>query len=584
MRRLSLLLGLLPALPIVLAAGACNTEQPVEIGLVLLSPLGLLDEATGIRLTVFNAKGATCEPSGHVDAIPSGDGVQHFDLKHTGCAGGVGWCKEITLDRDGTEKMFAVVATGPAGILGEGCVTAKIDQDPLEINIKVQRYNPEACCDDGEVQPGEQCDFGPAAGAVPGCIGTTADEVCDPSCLAQEVLLSIDNTAAPALSNGPPGSKSQLSMAFCPGSAKVPNGLHSVFRNNDANTAIGGSDIHVRTLDSSLYTVTDPFPHSQQLRLPLLCTDVAGTGIVRQQETPAIAPVGTGAIAIAYASDGAQPTLFDIMLNVQNPDGCADAPAIEVSMTGADPPPGSVNPDVAGGPADAALIVWTRGGRVLGRIRQTNGALLPSGSELDIAQNATAVRVAGSGLGWVVAYQGSGAGDADGIFTKTVTVGAVTGPETPVNVATDGLQDQSDIAMLDDGRFAVVWHSKGDIYFQRYDAAGMRVAGDQDAPLNTVTAGEQQFPAVAAGVGSFAVAWEDGSGGIAARFAGGSTGFGYNHVTGQNDAFSAAHPGVVGQRHLPAVAIGGGGFVAIGWQDDSQGHPGVYVRRFPLPR
>jgi hypothetical protein len=36
-------------------------------------------------------------------------------------------------------------------------------------------------------------------------------------------------------------------------------------------------------------------------------------------------------------------------------------------------------------------------------------------------------------------------------------------------------------------------------------------------------------------------------------------------------------------RRAPAVAIGGGGFVAFGWQDDSAVRPGLYVRRFPLP-
>ena len=45
----------------------------------------------------------------------------------------------------------------------------------------------------------------------------------------------------------------------------------------------------------------------------------------------------------------------------------------------------------------------------------------------------------------------------------------------------------------------------------------------------------------------------------------------------------AEREGTSGMRTGPAVAIGGAGFVAIGWQDDSPTHFGVYVRRFPLP-
>jgi hypothetical protein len=168
-------------------------------------------------------------------------------------------------------------------------------------------------------------------------------------------------------------------------------------------------------------------------------------------------------------------------------------------------------------------------------------------------------------------------------------VSATGGVTTPVrvNTKTDGLQEQPDVAMLPDGKAIVVWRSDTDIFFQRFDAAGNAVAGDQDAPLHTTTDGEQANPA-GASAGSlgdfFAVAWEhSATGEIYARFVGGTEGFSYNSVTGQNDDFAASHPGIPGQRRLPAVAVGGAGHVAIGWQDDSQNHPGVSVRRFPLP-
>lgn len=134
----------------------------------------------------------------------------------------------------------------------------------------------------------------------------------------------------------------------------------------------------------------------------------------------------------------------------------------------------------------------------------------------------------------------------------------------------------------------MTWRSAGDIYFQRFAADGTPNAEDQAAPIHAVMDGEQSSPAAAAGgdFGDFfVVAWENRADGtVWARNVGGSTGFVYNSVTGQNDAYDAAHPGhLQGVRRSPMVAIGGGGAVAIGWQDDNPAYPGIYVRRFPLP-
>ena len=54
-------------------------------------------------------------------------------------------------------------------------------------------------------------------------------------------------------------------------------------------------------------------------------------------------------------------------------------------------------------------------------------------------------------------------------------------------------------------------------------------------------------------------------------------------MNGQNTDFVANIAGEVGQRVKPVAAIGGAGFLAIGWQDASASQPGVFVRRFPLP-
>ncbi|MFO0762310.1 MAG: hypothetical protein U0359_38075 [Byssovorax sp.] len=618
MRR-RLLLGLVPFAPLALVSSACSVE-PVDIGLVMRAPQGLLDKATSVQLSVFDADRAECSATGHVDKMPEGEGVQRFTLDSTGCTGGAAFCKTITLDKDGSSKMFAVVASNAAGVVAEGCTTATIDQDPLDVDITMQRYNPPGCCNDGVLQSGEQCDSGEAsakdcAGKAGGeCKGIVADAVCACDCTAQEILLSVDDQTLPGLKNKPARSKSHLAMTFAPGAAAYPNALRALFTNTGPD-AKGGADISERFLRQDLYPITDPPILQNQLALPIKCISTnAKPGTVRKQISPSIAVASSDTVAVVYASDEVTGGKSDIYLSPQNADGCADAhkctsdgecqtgtcvksgfndglcaPARTLNLPAASFP-GAQEPDVAAGGTNAVLAVWTRDHTVRGRIWKTSGALLPPNLEISIAPNASGARVAGETSGWKVVYQGAGQGDGDGIFLRSVSQTGVPGPEVRVNAVTDGVQDQPDIAMLEDGRFIVVWRSAGDIYFQRFGGNGLPIGQDQDHPIHVDTSGDQQRPAAAASVGYgdfFTVAWESvkdgGASNIMARFVGGTSGFRFNSVTGQNDEFSATQASVTGVRHLPAVAIGGGGYVAIGWQDDSDAHPGVYVRRFPLP-
>jgi hypothetical protein len=587
MRR-RLLLGLVPALPLLALAGSCgaDADAPVSIGLVLRAPAGLLDQANAIRLQVFDASKASCQATGHVSTVPAG--AQTFALQSTGCAAGVAWCKDITLDKDGSTKMFAVVASNAAGILAEGCATATINQDPLEVDIQVQRYLSPACCGNGKLEPGEQCE---SATTTTECPGIAADTVCAADCTSIEIPVDRKVGAPrPAVAT-----KSELAIAFCPGAPDygLQNGLRAVFTDTAAGTS-GGADVAIRAFDAGLHPLQDPSlilpePHP----VPLLCSDAKATkGSVNAQRTPSIAPIGADLVAVVYVSDELTATHDDIFLSAQGLDGCAEKAPVRVNDNS-----GAASPDVAaGGIAGTGLVVWTRAGQVLGRLvaRTVDAGDVPTltpqgGGSIAIAPNGAAPRVAGSASGWVVAYQGAGAGDGDGIFVRTVSPGGVVGPEIRVNTATDGVQEQPDVAMLSDGRFVVVWRSAGDVWLQRFDAAGQPAAHDQDEPLNTVRDDDQARPAVAASgdLGQFYVAaWESrlgGNGAIAARIVGGDSGFGYNSVSGQNDEFEASVPGAVGERRRPAVAIGGGGYVAIGWQDEAAAQPGLVVRRFPLP-
>ncbi len=596
MRR-RLLLALLPAAPLaLLLAGGCAGE-PVNIGLVMLSPQGLLDRASGLDLAVFDAAKSECLATGHAD-VPDDGTAQRFALEKTGCTGGAAWCKTIQLDKDGSTKMFVVTAKNAAGVIAEGCGTAVINQDPLDVSIQVKRFNPPACCGDGQLQSGEQCEVA-AAQAGPACSGIPADPVCGADCIAAELLLSIDNPTVPVLSNGAKGTKSDLALAFGPGAPTYPNALRALFVDRDTDKVKGASDIHERFLTRDLAPITTPSVLEAQLNLPLRCDDTTGPGIVKEQRSPDLAPVGDF-MAVVYASDEVVGGIFDIFLSPQTADGCADTPkcadgsdctsgvcapqgicATSVQLNSPGAAPGASEPHIAGGPGGRALVTWTRANNVYGRIWQTNGTLTPD-TEILIASNAAGARIAGFSDGWKVVYS-----SGDSIFASKVNPeGNVTSPVV-VNIVNNGAQDQPDIAALADGRSIIVWHGGGDIFFQRFDATGAAIEHDQEAPLNTVTLGDQQRPVVAAGANAgsfFAVAWETvDTGSISARFVGAGTGFGYNSITGQNDEFPAAHPAIAAERRRPAIAVGGDGYVVIGWQDESEEHHGIYVRRFPKP-
>jgi hypothetical protein len=606
-----LLLGLLPALPGALLAASCDS-RPVSLGLSLTAPEGLLSQATAVTLSVFDAAASSCKPTtGSVGAIPGS--AQVFPLGTTGCASGDAWCTTITLDKDGSDKAFAVVATKAGVTIAEGCATKTIDQDPLVVDIQVFRYSPPACCNDGILEPGEQCDTGVAAACgastpVGACSGIPESPICYCDCTAKEIPLSADDTMAPNLKNGTALTNSALALAFGPGGAENPEMLRAVFQASSGNTT-AGYDLHDAFRAADLYPITEPVPLSQQLQFPVLCSAVsASPGLARDQEAPALATTSDDTVVTVYQTDqNSLASVFDVYLSPQLPDGCVDQPPCaaqsdcqttcnlaaqkcEPAVQINDPTGGATDPHVAAGPPGMVLVTWTRTTGVYGRIWNSTGAMFPAMGELQIAPGDSASRVAGYSGGFRVVYQGNGTSESTGIFMRTVGQDGTIGSEVRVDNPVRGAPDQPNIAMLSDGTTLVVWHTQDDIWFQRYDAGGNPVPNDQSAPLNTTGALDetnQQHPAVTGANGYFVVAWESpnlmnpASGSIYARFVGATSGFGYNSVSGQNDDFSAVDPSVSGDRYAPAVAMSA--YVAIGWEDHATGHPGIYVRRFPPP-
>jgi hypothetical protein len=575
-------LGLYAVWSSVFALAAC-VEDRAPLGFVMRVTSGLLDTASAVELRV--SEGATCDPaSGRVT-----NEVDPTTFPLDRCEGG-SWCKTVTLDKDESTRVFHVLATNAGKELAEGCATATLDKDPLEVDIQVKPVVAPSCCNDGELQGTEQCDTGlpsptDCAGNPPpsgnnACVSILADAVCECDCLAKEIVLSVPGTN-PNTTNDP-GTKTELSLAFLGATA-----LRAAY--TDSQGVSGAPDINIRSLTPDFLTITEPPALSKQLRLPAECSLVQTSGIPREQRAASIAPVSATTTAIAYADSKTVPQRFDISLVAHSTTGCADVAPVKVNFTepASCPDPAACNgfPDVAGGPDGSALVVWNHNGQLRGRIWKTNGDLVPAGADIELGAMSSAgkPRVAGSSGGWIVAYTGA---EKDNVYvTRVDASGAVQGAPKRVNVIEDGEQDQPDVAMHPDGRALVVWRSGTSIYFQRFDAMGNESGNDQESALSREApdAATLAMPVAAAGGDWFAAAWASADGTIWARYIGKASGFGFNNVNGQNGPFLATHPGIKHQRSNPAIAIGK--FVAIGWQDADPSEPhGVIVRRLPLPR
>lgn len=562
-----------------LVVAAC-VQEPAHVGLQLRATAGALSEATAVKLLV--SEGSTCNTAtGHVQNESSPD---EFPLDRCGDAS---WCKSISLDKDSSTRVFHVIAERAGEVVAEGCAEATLDKDPLDVAIKVHRFVEPGCCNDGKVQATEQCDTGlasevdcggnPSQSGNNSCLSILADEVCECDCLAKEIVLSIPGDS-PTTTNTP-GSKSGLSLTFA-GTNQYPGALRSAY--TDEEGLSGSSDVNIRMLSSKFTAITDS-SFSKQLRLPAKCNLLLASGIARDQRNPSIAALSATSAAVAFEDNKLQPQQFNISLSVLGSDGCADADPVVVNV---DTASSCALPDVAGGAGGSALVVWNQGGKLRGRIRSSAGAFTPEADiEIDSIATGGRPRVTATSQGWVVAYP-----DASGANVMLATLdaaGGISGAPRRVNLVEGGAQ-APDVASLSSGRFVVVWSAGERIFFQRYDASGAEVSGDQDSALSEgappASAGSAA-PAVGAGGKWFVAAWVAADGTIWSRILGEAAGFGFNNVDGQNGAFLASHPGLPGTKHprvQPAVAIGE--YVAIGWQDQSAENPhGVIVRRFPMP-
>lgn len=311
----TLCLGALPVFLAVLGA-ACADEPAAEIGLVMAAPQGLLDDASSVALKVFAAEGRSCTEAGGPDTPP--EDPQEFQLSKEGCAAGSTWCGEITLPRDGTEQMFHVEARNATGLLAQGCATARIDQDPVQVNIRIVRYVPPPCCNDGILQTGELCDTGVEAatscegGPGAACGGVVADAVCNCDCSTVEI--PVDRIPSDPLAS--PAGQGSLSLVFAPGAGELQNGLRAVYQTSNSDSS---ADIGVRAFTADLFPIPTPPALGGPLRLQISCGGNS-TPLARGQRSPRAAVSGTN-VLVSFSSNTAQVGRFDVILSSLNQNG-----------------------------------------------------------------------------------------------------------------------------------------------------------------------------------------------------------------------------------------------------------------------
>ncbi len=572
-----------------IATGACaeTSEAPrVAIQTNLTLPKGVLDKVAKLSLTVLEGS-VTCDATAGQTTLPGGPSgakeVAKRDLATTGCAAGVKFCGDITVEKSDVLRVFSAVAKGPDdATLALGCAEAKVDQDTLPLAIKMFRYLAPPDCSDTIIQPTEQC--------APG--GTAA---CDATCQTKELLLSVGSTQN-GTQTGTAGDKTDPYLLWPAGAASGTQGRFFAFYTDKAVTGSGNVEVSLRAMTADLSPIgagESPALAAGSIYLPNGPTFPAPPAPFAQS-APSAAFLNGKYYVVFQDDTRTTQTGQDIHLRSMDAALVAEQGATPLGINGGPAGTGGTSgageaaiqgvPSIAAGPQGRMFIAWEDAGqgKIAGRTLSPPGTL-GNQNDLSTGNGNKGVSVAATTTGWVAVWQ-----SGTGIKLRVVNEdGTPQGSEQTVNEGGTATE-RPRVASLPDGRFAVTWSAGGDVFAQRYDAKGAKISGDQASAINDVVKdGDQMTPSIASTTsagGSYVVAWLDaGTSHVRARMLGGSSGFLFNNVNGQSSEFQASR--TEGRtRANPAVTSGGSGpFVAIGWEDKSSMGAGIIVRRFPLP-
>ncbi|WP_394849304.1 hypothetical protein LZC95_17890 [Pendulispora brunnea] len=590
MRGVRFLFGLLAGVVGVAACSSDDDPTRVSVGPSLLFPRGVFDNVRKLTLIVYDTSdGVDCAADGNVTG-PTGRRLATKELSSKGCADGVKFCGEVSIEQSNNVRVFFAEGLGGTGErVAVGCSKAIANQDAVPVEIKMRRFIKPAFCGSGAIEPTEQCE--------------KPDPTCDDSCHTSEVYLS-GGHGAPSTANGKPGDKRDPFFLWPTASSSASNAGRFVAFFGDQTP--GQTEVTMRVLSDAFAPYTGQGQEIQNFSFYLPNDNSAGAAFPPTAEGGnqfrPTAVYAAGNYYVVYDDDiGGSP---DISLrSMTSSFGAQQGRQDPVVINGANGEGGrQIRPSVALGTDGLLFIAWedVEGGRVHGRtFNLTTKALGPQHDDIGSGSSSHGIKVATLGTGGAAAgamYVATWESGTDIKMRLIRSDGALVGPEQTVNDAShSGVQSHPSVAALPDGRFAIVWadqgRKNGDIFIQRYKvtATGAQaVAGDQrDAINDVVSDGEQNAPVIASSSavgGSYVAAWVDfPSGHVRARFLGGDAGALFNHVDGQESEFQASIVSGRGRAN-PTVAVGGAGaYVAIGWEDTTNDpRAGIYGRRFPV--
>lgn len=566
-----------PVLPVLLLlAGimpSCqDTGEPVHASIRagLLSPKALLDRARRLEIRVLEA--ATCDEATGVTGGDAAREVVRRELGSVGCAEGARFCGDVNVDKSDAIRVFeAKAVTDTGGVVAVGCTSIAVDRDSVSLTIKMYRYVAPANCGDGVIQPTEQCEGESMA-------------LCDRQCQSNELLLSVGD-AGNHTDGGDVGDKTDPVFLW-PAQSGNAGRLLAFYTDRAVSSGTNNVEVGVRVMGDRLGAVTTP----PALANGSIFLPNGGAfppeAAPRQQSLPQAAFLQGKYYVVFQDDDSPGNAGLDIHLRAIDDAFLSEQGTTPLYVNGSQTTGEAAiqtAPAIAAG--DGRLFVaWEDAGqqKIAGRTL-TPPSTFGNQNDISTGTGNSRPRVAKVGAGWVTVWR-----SGTGIKLRAInTDGTPQGAEQTVNEGSEPA-DVPSVASLDDGRFAITWSAGGDVFVQRYDARGVKVAGDQTLPVNDVFRdGEQTAPSIAAtpaAGGSYVLVWLDAATNhVRGRFLGGSSGFLFNNVNGQATEFQASRT-QNHERANPTVSVGGAGpFVAIGWEDKSTSTPGIFARRFPLP-
>ena len=238
--------------------------------------------------------------------------------------------------------------------------------------------------------------------------------------------------------------------------------------------------------------------------------------------------------------------------------------------------------------ADGGFIVtWTSAGQdgsgtgVYARIFDALGS---GASEFRInqttvgIQQAPAIGVDSSTGDFVIAWEGSGTGDADGIFARRFRANGTTyGGEFRINTTTTDNQYDPAIAVGQDGQFMVVWDDAVGTHGRRFNSSGVALDAADQLLHSDITSGNADV--ATNGTGAYHIVW---------RTTGGGDGSGRALWKMELDAAdTTAQPpeqvttSTINSQTEPSITSDGNGDFLITWQGTGPGDTsGVFARKF----